>query len=155
MSDHDCACTHAWGLSRGSGALCSDGREAHWQDPGHQGTSLVCAAGVRSLEKVPLPQATVTLISSAGRGGGCRHTAESQGSCGPNPGVCGGVFGGTCHLRALRVAWPGPNLLGPRCWDTCLCSFCDLSIFSAVVFDFMFCICIRNHWHFWSTSQRE
>ena len=62
--------------------------------------------------------------------------SKRAGALPPAPVICGETSG-----------------LGHLEWDTCLCSFCDLSIFSAVVFDFMFCICIRNHWHFWSTSQ--
>lgn len=50
LSERDCACTHAWGLSRGSAALCSDGREAHQQDLWHQGASLVCAAGAHRFQ---------------------------------------------------------------------------------------------------------
>ena len=87
-----------------------------------------------------LPPGVVTAADSA-------HVGRTRGSVG-----C--VWGHLPSERALRVAWPGPNLLGPRYWNTCLCRFCDLSVFSAVVSDFfMFCICIRNHWHFWSTSQ--
>lgn len=140
LSEHGCVCTHAWGQSRGSGALCGDGRGAGWRDLRRQRTSLVCAAGARSLEKVPVPQAVLTPFLLLGAVEAADTLQNHRAHVGQTRGLWGCVWG-TCHLRALRVAWPGPNLLGPRCWDSCLRSFCDLSVFSAVVFDFfMFCM---------------
>lgn len=47
-------------------------------------------------------------------------------------------------LEGCLVRIPLP-VLGPCCWDTCLFTFYDLRIFSAIVFDFLiFYISIRN-----------
>lgn len=125
-------CVHTrLGAVSGSGALCGDGVGPSKGPAAAREPALSACSRCAKFRKGSSSSSSSHSISSAGRGGGCGHTAESQGSR-AKPGV--GCVWGTCHLRALRVSLARSL----TCWGlaagTALCSFCDLSVFSAVVF---------------------